>query len=152
LDRIQGKVEAEDFRLRMELGGCMDRVSVDTNGAEAQVVINGLTLRFDSLYAAFGVNSSDVMRDWEWEVNKSDNSYGLDLTIYGGRRQTIDFQALDKAAFLISLAIGEAAEKVEQIAVVEEAEQVTAQVIAEQASGLQHQLSIPLKPNDNHPI
>ncbi|MFX3635643.1 MAG: hypothetical protein ACE3L7_18925 [Candidatus Pristimantibacillus sp.] len=152
LDRIEGRIEASDFRLRMEFGGCLDRVSLDTNGPTAQVAINGLPLRFERLYAAFDeslvAEDRTEQRDWGWEVTKQEHCYGLDLIIYAGQRKAIDFQALNKAAFLFSLAIGETVESSPQIVVVEEGAQVTASSVNGSLCGI----SIPLKPNDKHPV
>lgn len=155
LDRIQGSIETSDFRLRMEFGGCLDRVSVETEGTKAQVRINGLPVRFESLYSAFEEVSSEVTgqkRGWDWEVTKQGDDYGLDLIIYTGQRKTIDFQALNKAAFLISLAIGDASEELPSIVVDEEAGQVTARVLADGVNNSLREISIPLKPNGEHPV
>lgn len=154
LDRIQGRVEASDFRLRMEFGGCLDRVSVETDSTKAQVNINGIPLRFDSLYAAFeeAAPEDGIKQGWDWVVTKQGNVYGLDLVIYEGQRKTIDFHVLNKAAFLFSLAIGDAVENQPQIVVEEEAGQVTARVTADDSDGSLRELTIPLKPNDIHPI
>jgi hypothetical protein len=154
LDRIQGSIEASDFRLRMEFGGCLDRVSIETEGTKVQVVINGLPLQFESLYSAFEESSTDdseEQRGWGWEVTKQEKSYGLDLIIYTGQKKTIDFQSLNKAAFLFSLAIGETVEKLPNIVVEEEAGHVTARITADSANSSSLGVSIPLKPNDKHP-
>lgn len=155
LDRIQGSMEASDFRLRMEFGGCLDHVSVEAEGTKAQVIINGLPVRFESLYAAFEEASAEVTgqkRGWDWEVTKQGESYGLDLVIYAGQRKTIDFGALNKAAFLISLAIGDAAEELPPIVIEEEEGHVTARVEADGVNSSSREVSIPLKPSDKHPL
>ncbi|WP_438350245.1 hypothetical protein ACP8HI_06175 [Paenibacillus sp. FA6] len=159
LDRIQGSIEASDFRLRMEFGGLLDDVSIETEGTKAQVVINGLPLRFDSIYAAFeeGMAADSAEKEqqgWSWEVSKQGQgeSVGLDLVIYAGQRKVIDFHTLKKSAFLISLAIGEVVERLPLITVVEEAGHVIAQVTTCNQNGSPHELSIPLQPNDHHPV
>ncbi|WP_373232766.1 hypothetical protein [Cohnella sp.] len=155
LDRIQGSIEASDFRLRMEFGGCLDRVSFVTEGTRAQVDISGMPLRFESLYAAFDEVSAEVTgqkRGWDWEITKQGDVYGLDLIIYTGQRKTIDFDALNKAAFLISLAIGDAAEKLPPLVVEEEEGHVTARATADGANDPSREVIIPLKPNDKHPV
>jgi hypothetical protein len=162
LDRIQGRIEATDFRIRMEFGGCLERMSIEQEGAVAQVQINGLPLRFESLYAAFEgdgenhlnygeKNVSSATAGWNWEWSKQGDIYGLDLVIYAGERQTIDFQAMDKAAFLFSLAIGDSVKELPLIVIEEEAEHVTARRDDNRTDSLQQQLSISLKPNDKHP-
>jgi hypothetical protein len=155
LDRIQGSIEASDFRLRMEFGGCLERVSVEAERSEAQVLIDGLPLRFESLFAAFDVatsTGSEQKHRQDWEVAKQGNIYCLDLVIYAGERKTIDFQTLNRAAFLFSLAIGEEVEKRPLILVEEETDQVTARIATVSADGSRYRISIPLKPNDKLPV
>ncbi len=154
LDRIQGSIAATDFRLRMEFGGCLDRISIETEGTKALVIINELPLSLDSLYAAFDETSAvdSGEQGWGWEVTKEGVNYGLDLIIYSGQRKTIDFQALNKAAFLFSLAIDVEVEKQPHIWVLEEVDQVTARVIANSGNGSVREICIPFRPNDKHPI
>lgn len=153
LDRIDGSIKASDLRLRMEIGGCLAGVSIDVEGTKAEVNFNGLPLRFDSLYAAFGEEpyaDSDVQR--KWEVTKQDETYCIDLVIYSGERKSIDFHTLNKAVFLFSAAVGEAAEKLPQIMVVEAGDHVTASVTASHVHQSSFHITIPLKPNAKHPV
>jgi hypothetical protein len=112
----------------MEFGGCLERISVEAERSEAQVLIDGLPLRFESLFAAFDEatsTDSELKHRWDWEVAKQGDIYCLDLVIYAGERKTIDFQTLNRAAFIFSLAIGEEVEKLPLILVEEETDQVT---------------------------
>ncbi|MNP13788.1 hypothetical protein D3C76_1060830 [compost metagenome] len=154
LDRIQGRIEASDFRLRMEFGGVLEDVSIVAKGRTAQVIINGLPLRFECLYAAFEeapVVGSKEQRHWSWEVTNQGESIGLDMVIYAGQRKTIDFLALNKAAFLFSLACGQLVEEMPQIKIVEEVAYVRAQATTHTDAN-SHELTIPLQPHSRHPI
>ncbi|MFD0618324.1 hypothetical protein ACFQZR_12705 [Paenibacillus sp. GCM10027629] len=156
LDRIEGCIEASDFRLRMEFGGCLDGVRIVAEGARAEVEINGLPLRVDNVYAAFdellAMDSGGEQRGWNWEVTALEQRIGLDFVIYSGGRRTIDFHALNRAAFLFSLAIGEVVENLPDISVIEEAGFVTARVETNRWNRLPHEISIAVKPNDIHPV
>ncbi|WP_152393169.1 hypothetical protein [Paenibacillus guangzhouensis] len=155
LDRIEGCIDASDFRLRMEIGGCLDGVSMQTEGASAEVVINGLPLRLDNIFAAFDEQLDSNMKEqrcWNWEVTKLEQCIGLDFVIYAGERSTIDFHALDRAAFLFTLAIGELVDSLPEISIIEEDGHVTARAAAAPWNRLPHELSIAVKPNDIHPV
>lgn len=155
LDRIDGSIEASDLRIRLEFGGCLDGVSVTTKEAKAEVEIDGIPLLIDNVYAAFDVEldiDRGGQRGWNWEVTVHEQFVGLDLVIYAGERRLIDFNKLNRAAFLFSLAIGEVAENLPEIRVVEEGNYVTAQAITTHFNLLPHEISIPLKPNDIHPV
>ncbi|MEC0093826.1 hypothetical protein [Paenibacillus macquariensis] len=155
LDRIDGSIEASDLRIRLEFGGCLDGVNVTTKESKAEVEIDGIPLRMDNVYAAFDV-MSDVdgkeHRGWDWEVTVQEHYVGLDLVIYTGERKIIDFNELNRAAFLFSLAIGEVVEKLPDISVTEEAGHVTASVVTSHLDRLSHEVSIALKPNAIHPV
>lgn len=151
LDRIDGSIEATDLRIRLEFGGCLDGVSVTTKKANAEVEIDGIPLHVDNVYAAFDMGL-DSEQQRGWEVNIKEESVGLDLVIYTGERRTIDFHKLNRAAFLFSLAIGEAVENLPEVRVVEEANHVTAQVITSQLNHMPHEISVSLRPNDIHPV
>jgi hypothetical protein len=154
LDRIEGSIEASDFRIRMEFGGCLDGVNVKMKEGKAEVEIDGLPLRIDNVYAAFDLVSATESEQpyWGWEVIVKEEYVGLDFVIYSGERRTIDFDALNKAAFLFSLAVGEVVEQMPNVLVVEEAGQVTAHVATGDLKQLPHGVTISLKPNEIHPI
>jgi len=155
LDRIEGRIEASDFRLRLEIGGCLEGVRRNTEGARAEIEINGFPLRIDNIYAAFDEQlATDIseQRSWNWEVTELEQRIGLDFIIYAGERKTIDFHALNRAAFLFTLAIGDAVEKLPDMSITEEDGHVTARVVSKYWNRLPHELTIAVKPNDIHPV
>ena len=102
LDRTEGEIEAADLRLRLELGGCLDRVEADVQGDRAAVRIGGLTLRLDCGYAVFG---EELPREWSVEKDEQEGKLFVDLPIYSGRPKRIDLRALEQAAFLFALSV-----------------------------------------------
>lgn len=163
LDRIQGAIDASDFRLRMEFGGSLDGVDFEQAGSVTHVLIDGLPLRFESIYAAFegeGApspscghrSSSPGTAGWGWEVTRQQERVGLDLVIYAGERERIDFKALDKAAFLFSVVMGgEPAKKPLLLSAREEEGLVTVRAADTGAKEEGAHLSVSLKPSDKHP-
>lgn len=55
LDRIDGVIEAEDFRLRLEFGGSLQGVTAEWESGEGTVIAIGerYTIRLRTLFAAF---------------------------------------------------------------------------------------------------
>ncbi len=102
LDWTEGVIEASDFRLRLELGGCLDGVEADVQGDRATVRIGGLTLRLDCGHAVFG---EGLPREWSIESDEEDGRLFVDLPIYAGQPKRIDLRALDRAAFLFALSV-----------------------------------------------
>ncbi|SDD50254.1 hypothetical protein SAMN02799630_03708 [Paenibacillus sp. UNCCL117] len=141
LDRIDGSITADDFRLRIELGGCLERVQVTSEGAAAEVSVDGMHIRFERLFAAFGAGPAS---GWSWEISREGERYGLDLVIHTGSRTTIDFNALEEAAFLFSCVIGQAADT--EIQVVKEEGLVRARYADSSGEGAARELAVALKP------
>lgn len=102
LDWTEGVIEASDFRLRLELGGCLDGVEADVQGDRATMRIGGLTLRLDCGHAVFG---EGLPREWSLESDEEDGRLFVDLPIYAGQPKRIDLRALDRAAFLFALSV-----------------------------------------------
>lgn len=139
LDMTEGEIEAADFRLRLELGGCLDRVEADVQGDRATVRIGGLTLRLDCGYAVFG---EELPREWSVKSDELGDRLFVDLPIYTGQPKRIDLRALDQAAFLFALSVdGEEASEPPQI--LAEADRLEARV---QRRGRELALALPLRP------
>lgn len=60
LDRIDGSIRAADLRFRFEFGGALDGVGFETSGRIAHATVDGLKLRFEILYAAFGEKDASI--------------------------------------------------------------------------------------------
>lgn len=111
LDQISGSIEASDFRIRVEVGGCLDRVSSEAEGERAEASIGGLLARLRILFAAFAAEPDRNEREggrWEWELTRNSDIICFDLVLHAGELRTLDFNAMSKAAFLFSLVIGAA--------------------------------------------
>lgn len=149
LDRINGCIEASDFRIRVEIGGFLDHICTDTDGARAHATIGGITLGLRTLFAALGIASDhddERSRSWGWEVAKKNDIVCFDLVLYAGERKILDFVSMSKAAFLFSLVIDEAEPEI----VVEEGENTVTARFADSplsmSNGESTKLSITLKP------
>ncbi|OBZ13606.1 hypothetical protein [Bacillus sp. FJAT-26390] len=116
LDRIKGSIAASDFRVRIELGGCLDHVDAEVNGERAQAIIGGCKVALRTLFAAFGAGTGacgDKRSDsWKWELTRSNGMICFDLILHDDEDRRIDFEAMGKAAVLFSLVIGEAESEV----------------------------------------
>ncbi|MCU6707830.1 hypothetical protein M6D81_03820 [Paenibacillus sp. J5C_2022] len=120
LDRMNGSIEASDFRLRLEIGGCQERVSAATRGSGADIAIDGTTLLLRTWHAAFGRLLADAdgiderhtgkARPWGWDINRSDGKLNIDFIIHSGARTVLDFHKLERAALLFSLMMNEGPE------------------------------------------
>lgn len=141
LDRIHGTIEASDFRLRLELGGCLKGAAPKVEGTAASVTIGRTPVRLDLLYSAFG----DQAESFHWRVTEEADTCGLDLVLHEGGRKTIDFTKLRKAALLLSLRLGED-EGVPVFRVEESEEEVTA-YDGEAAETSALSVSLPLSPS-----
>ena len=139
LDWTEGVIEASDFRLRLELGGCLDGVEADVQGDRATVRIGGLTLRLDCGHAVFG---EGLPREWSIESDEEDGRLFVDLPIYAGQPKRIDLRALDRAAFLFALSVdGEDSAEAPQISA--SADRLEARV---RRGGRELAVTLPLRP------
>ncbi|MDQ6420165.1 hypothetical protein RB620_12020 [Paenibacillus sp. LHD-117] len=105
LDRMNGRIEASDFRLRLEIGGCLDRVSAASQGTGAEIRIHGMHVQLRTWHAAFGPFIAE--RPWRWEVSRDSGKWNVDFVIHAGERTEIDFRRLGSAVMCFSLTVGE---------------------------------------------
>ncbi|WP_169088079.1 hypothetical protein [Paenibacillus sp. PL91] len=111
LDLIKGSIEASDFRIRIELGGCLEHVSSEAIDERAEAIIGGCKVSLRTLFAAFELEpDQDKKRsgDRKWELTRDSGIICFDLILHAGEARTLDFEAMSKAAVLFSLVIGEA--------------------------------------------
>ncbi|WP_372661098.1 hypothetical protein [Cohnella sp.] len=104
LDKTGGVIEASDLRLRMEIGGCLDRVVGDSNDSDAVIWIGKIRMLLQTWYAAF-TEESVFQAPLKWEIHDDGRTFNVDLIIYSGERRSIDFRLLQEAAFLFSFVI-----------------------------------------------
>ncbi|MBD2872178.1 hypothetical protein [Paenibacillus arenilitoris] len=106
LDRIDGRIEASDFRIRLELGGRLAGVRAVADGSAARIIIGQESIDVHAWFAAFREEAAEE-RAFEWEVNElGEDKLGVDLVVYSGERRTIDFRKMREAGFVFSLRIG----------------------------------------------
>lgn len=105
LDRIDGAIEAEDLRLRFEIGGAADGVIASASGDRAEAVLGGdVRLDVALLHAAF---EGEAPR---WETGSGEGSEGafryIDYVLYTGKRKRIDFRQLTEATLIFASRLG----------------------------------------------
>ncbi|MHA6533111.1 hypothetical protein [Paenibacillus sp. BAC0078] len=107
LDPTGGAIEAEDLRLRLEIGGHLDGIHAESSGAGAIIRIGEVECMLTTWFAAF-TGHSGAQRDWTWEVQKTADLLLVELILYSGPRKRLDFTALQQAAMVFSLDIQQA--------------------------------------------
>lgn len=106
LDRISGAIEAEDLRLRVEIGGCLDGITarLTDEGAVFRIGETGFCL---TTWLAVFAGQPETGRSLRWQIERTADSMHLDMLLYSGPRTVIDFASLRQAAFVFSLIAGE---------------------------------------------
>ncbi|WP_019914188.1 hypothetical protein [Paenibacillus sp. HW567] len=104
LDPTGGAIEAEDLRLRLEIGGHLEGIAADSTAEGALIRIGEVECMLTTWFAAF-TGHSGAQRNWTWEVQKTADFLLVELILYSGPRKRIDFTALQQAAMVFSLDI-----------------------------------------------
>ncbi|WP_379157791.1 glycoside hydrolase family 105 protein [Paenibacillus sp. sgz5001063] len=107
LDPTGGAIEAEDLRLRLEIGGRMEDVLAESTEEGAVIRIGEIECVLTTWFAAF-TGHEGSRRDWSWEVQKSAEHLLVELVLYAGPRKRIDLTVLRQAAMVFSLDIQQA--------------------------------------------
>ncbi|TNJ64100.1 hypothetical protein FE784_21775 [Paenibacillus hemerocallicola] len=105
LDKTGGTIEASDLRLRLETGGCLERVTGNAEGEAAELQIGGISVKLKRLFAAFH-DGKETQPTPEWSLKQEDDRLCLDFVLYEGERRTFDFRTIESAAFLFALSVG----------------------------------------------
>ncbi|MBT2288993.1 hypothetical protein J7E73_07570 [Paenibacillus albidus] len=105
LDRIDGCIEAEDFRLRLEIGGHLNGVQAIHREKGVLIQIGPVGCELRNWFAGFSGEGAEK-RSLEWEVRELEDTLAADLVLYSGARRTIDFRKLEQAAIVCSLDMG----------------------------------------------
>jgi hypothetical protein len=136
-------IEASDFRLRFELGGFLDGVNITPDKDGADIRIGNIRIMLKTWLAAF-YNEGEEETSRVWEVTDLDGKLGLDLVLYSGEKQAIDFSKLKQAAIVCSLFVNQ-----EFCEFNPQLEQTGDRIQAQGVwNGKSMQLSLPLKPFD----
>lgn len=107
LDRIDGGIQADDLRIRLEIGGSLDRITAESVDGGAVVIIGDVKLRLRGLFARFVGRETQLVQEPEWEITRNVHTISIDLVLYSGERREIDFTVLEQAAVIFALSIGE---------------------------------------------
>ncbi|WP_079914523.1 hypothetical protein [Paenibacillus sp. 32352] len=122
LDRIKGWVKAQDLRIRLEFGGCLDTIEVKVQEERrVRVVLGEHTICVQNLLAEFQSDSSKT--GWEWQIQ--DGRLHLDYILYSGPEHVFNFTDMEQAGLLFALSLGDR-EKWLQVEVTEQEQYWTA--------------------------
>lgn len=113
LDLIDGCIEAADLRLRLEIGGNLDGVIAKSIEGGAVIQLGDIEVRLRTWFAAFAAFAAFAENRAEeqplsWKLHSSADILAIDMVLYAGPRRSIDFRKVEQAAFVFSLAIGNA--------------------------------------------
>lgn len=103
LDRIKGRIKAQDLRIRLEFGGCLDGMEVKVlNEQKVLVQLGNLKISVQNILSEFRVTSAKT--GWEWQLEN--RRLYLDYILYIGQDQWIDFTKMKRAGILFALSLG----------------------------------------------
>lgn len=120
LDRIDGSIEAEDLRLRLELGGALDHAVIHSGTeqpaadrdagqepTDVEITLGNTRVLLSLLALAF--EGAVPPAAPKWTVTREQGTLCVDLVLYSGARRTIDFASMRRAGIVFALS-AEAAE------------------------------------------
>lgn len=125
LDPVKGaSIEAEDLRLRFEIGGAVDHVQVRReDDCTFAVCMNGQAVGIRIPYAVFGEEEVKLeLTSQIGHINETGDHktvsdvIGIDVVLYHGVRKAIDFCALQECCAVVGFEILEQGETMEEIA------------------------------------
>ncbi|RAU98636.1 hypothetical protein [Paenibacillus sp. YN15] len=105
LNLCHGKITAADLRVRLEIGakGQAPLIAIAEDGAaRAEFPGTGLALRLELAAAKWGGGAVRL------EAVEEQGIWAIDAVLYSGEAELIDFHAMEEAAFLFHLSLGEA--------------------------------------------
>ncbi|OXM83397.1 hypothetical protein [Paenibacillus rigui] len=160
LDPINGSIEAEDLRLRFEIGGRSEGVEADLLAQHGKKSVqvrlpDGITMQTEVLFAAFDGETP------RWEISRDADKSCIDYIVYSGEKKPFDFRSMQRALMVLAFRLYDGstgkAESLEASARVvqaqDDAETANADKAAEQVyaryrtlSGTELDLGLPLKP------
>lgn len=107
LDKVQdGRIEATDLRLRLELGGNLEGVACTVEDREVVLLIGETEIRLNAPFAVFA-EAGRPEPAWCWELTREEDIWGIDLVIHRDEKRIIDFNEVTQAGFLFTLAMEE---------------------------------------------
>lgn len=102
LDRVEGRIVASDLRIRFEIGGSQDAISLEKqeNGI-VHLRIAGIQLKVKTIYGIF-----DERNQFDWELSRDENKTYLDMVLHIGLARSFDFHQIGQACCLVAFAVG----------------------------------------------
>jgi hypothetical protein len=139
LDRVHGRIVASDLRVRFELGGNQDNIRIEQQGGRVEVSIDTIRVTLEAMYGLL-----EEKAEFEWEISEDGLRKYVDLVIYSGDAQSLDFHQISCACFLFACMInrGDNAHTKE---VVRQEDHIRSRVTA--SDGMELELNLPIKPD-----
>ncbi|MDQ0194210.1 hypothetical protein [Paenibacillus wynnii] len=105
LDKICGSIQASDLRLRLELGGNLEGVSITQVRDGAVIEIGGLFVSLKSWLILFAETTGSG-NSFGWEIAETESGAAVDLVLYSGPQKPFDFAGMNQALLVLSLTLG----------------------------------------------
>jgi hypothetical protein len=102
LDMVNGKITASDLRIRFELGGCQDSITIDQQEGDIFIDISGMRLTIRTLYGTL-----DQASDFPWAISREEDKACVDLVLYSGQPREFDFHEIGCACFVFAFAVSD---------------------------------------------
>ncbi|PYI53517.1 hypothetical protein [Paenibacillus flagellatus] len=102
LDPVNGVVRASDLRIRLEIGGSREGLSIDRREGAVDIRFPGVRMRLVPLHGTLGGATA-----FDWDVADGEDTTGVDLVLYAGEPREFDFRSIPDACFVFALSISE---------------------------------------------
>lgn len=148
LDKKGGIIEAEDLRIRFEVGGHLDDIEcklVQTDEIELTAGHVRTSLRL--LYGMFQDSNELEPAPLQWTAALINELWCIDVVIHSGEKRIFDFNHIRTAAFLFAVSINRSAAAPLEITVIEDRERRSISAV-ERTTGKKLAVTIPLKPGE----
>lgn len=112
LDKKDGAFEAEDLRIRFEIGGAVDGVECrQVSQEKVELSAGGIRTQFSLLYGVFQDGEDGASAEvLHWDVAKRNGLWCSDLVIHAGEKRFFDFNRIRKAAVVFAVSMDGAEE------------------------------------------
>lgn len=149
LDLCHGKITAGDLRLRLEIGAKSQApvIAIEGGGTAARAEFPGTGLALRLRLAAALWNGRPV----RLEAVQEQDVWAIDAVLHSGEAAVIDFHAMEEAALLFHLSLGEAGKLEEGAEATWEQEQGTISASLGTGADALH-VRVPVKPADKREI
>lgn len=148
LDKKGGIIEAEDLRIRFEVGGHLDDMECNlVQPDQIELTAGNVRASLRLLYGMFQDSNELEPTPLQWTAALINELWCVDVVIHSGEKRIFDFNHIRTAAFLFAVSIGRSAAAPLEITVTEDRVRRSVSAV-ERTTGKKLAVSIPLKPGD----